>query len=101
MIINNVRGVTSALFLSELAARTQLSLSSSSSIIIIIIIITIFCRRCAHRYQKLSGQVPEVGVCGQKESPHWPVKRLRLVANVHKVCHRDSVQLAKQLGRLL
>ena len=26
MIINNVRGVTSALFLSELAARTQLSL---------------------------------------------------------------------------
>jgi hypothetical protein len=26
---------------------------------------------------------------------------LRLVANVHKVCHRDSVQLAKQLGRLL
>ena len=45
MIINNVRGVTSALFLSELAARTQLSLSSSSSsssIIIIIIIITIF-----------------------------------------------------------
>jgi hypothetical protein len=46
MIINNVRGITSALFLSELAARTQLSLSSSSSssssIIIIIIIITIF-----------------------------------------------------------